>query len=256
MTKTKLSLEEKARYSRHLNIPQIGEAGQLRIKESSVLIVGAGGLGSAASLYLAAAGMGKIGIVDSDQVELSNLQRQILHAQVDIGRPKVDSARDRLTALNQEIEINTYHERISVMSDRTLFAEYPIVVDATDNFDTRYLLNEICTEMGKLFIYGAVYQFYGQMSVFDAAIGPCFRCVFRNEPSEEFSRANQEIGVASMLPGTIGTLQAMEALKQILKIGKPAVGRLILFDGLEMSFQEIVTKKDPACPVCGRTEKK
>lgn len=251
MVKAKLSTDERIRYSRHLNIPEIGESGQLKLKNSSVLIIGAGGLGSASSLYLAAAGIGRIGIVDSDEVELSNLQRQILHDMSVLGKSKVESAQNRINALNPEIEIIGYHSRVDKHIDRDLFNDFPIVLDATDNFDTRYLLNEICKEKGKIFVYGAIYQFFGQMSVFDAARGPCFQCVFRNVPSQEFAKANQGLGVVGALPGTIGTMQAIETIKLILDIGNPAIGRLILFDGLEMRFQEIQTKKDPACPVCG-----
>jgi adenylyltransferase/sulfurtransferase len=251
MVGMQLSPEEKVRYQRHLNIPEIGESGQLQLKNASTLIVGAGGLGSASSLYLAAAGVGSIGIIDSDKVELSNLQRQILHDSQSIGRFKVDSAQQRLNDINPTIKVNTYNLRVLKGMDLSIFDEYPTIIDATDNFETRYFLNEICVQKRKVFIYGAIFQFFGQMSVFDATKGPCFRCVFRNEPSAEFANANQGMGVVGALPGTIGTLQAIEAIKQILGIGNPAIGRLLLFDGLEMHFQEIITKKDPACPVCG-----
>jgi adenylyltransferase/sulfurtransferase len=251
MAGMQLSLDDKIRYQRHLNIPEIGESGQLQLKNASVLIVGAGGLGSASSLYLAAGGVGNIGIIDSDKVELSNLQRQILHDSQSIGRLKVDSAQQRLNNINPTVEVKPYNLRVLRGMDLSIFEGYQIVLDATDNFETRYFLNEICVQKGKVFIYGAIYQFFGQMSVFDASKGPCFRCVFRNEPSAEFAKANQGLGVVGALPGTIGTLQAVEVIKQILSIGNPAIGRLLLFDGLEMRFQEIVTKKDPACPVCG-----
>ncbi|HUV15477.1 MAG TPA: molybdopterin-synthase adenylyltransferase MoeB [Pelolinea sp.] len=251
MSRNSLSNEEKIRYARHLNIPEIGEAGQCKLKAASVLIVGAGGLGSASSIYLAAAGIGRIGIIDSDFVELSNLQRQILHDTVRIGMAKVESARKRLAEINPEIEIDVYQERVSVESDKSLFKDYPIILDASDNFDTRYVLNEVCVKEKKIFIYGAIFQFYGQMSVFDATRGPCFRCVFQKIPSEEFAKANQGIGVVGALPGTIGTMQAIEAIKLILEIGEPSIGRLILYDGMDMRFQEIQTRKDPACPVCG-----
>jgi adenylyltransferase/sulfurtransferase len=246
-----LSAEEKERYKRHLNIPEIGESGQLKLKNSSVLIVGAGGLGSASSLYLAAAGVGTIGIIDSDKVELSNLQRQILHDSKSIGRFKVDSAQQRLNDLNPALQLYKYNLRVLKGMDQSIFDEYPIIVDATDNFETRYFLNEICVLKRKIFIYGAIFQFYGQMSVFDATKGPCFCCVFRNEPSAEFAKANQGLGVVGALPGMIGTLQAIEVIKLIIGIGNPAIGRLLLFDGLEMRIQEVVTKKDPSCPVCG-----
>jgi sulfur-carrier protein adenylyltransferase/sulfurtransferase len=251
MVEMQLSPEEKIRYQRHLNIPEIGENGQLTLKMASVLVVGAGGLGSASACYLAAAGVGTIGIVDSDKVELSNLQRQILHDSRSIGRFKVESAKQRLNDLNPNVRINTYNLRLLKGMDLSIFEEYPIIVDATDNFETRYFLNEICVQQRKIFIYGSIFQFFGQMSVFDASKGPCFRCVFRNEPSNEYAQANQGLGVVGALPGTIGTLQAIEVIKLILTIGNPAIGRLLLFDGLEMSIQEIITKKDPLCPVCG-----
>lgn len=254
MAGVQLSPDEKIRYQRHLNIPEIGESGQLQLKNASVLIVGAGGLGSSSSLYLAAGGVGTIGIIDSDKVELSNLQRQVLHDSKSIGRLKVDSAQQRLNDINPTVNIKPYNLRVIREMDLSIFDEYPIIIDATDNFETRYFLNEICVQKEKVFIYGSIFQFYGQMSVFDATKGPCFRCVFRNEPSDEFAKANQGLGVVGALPGTIGTLQAIEVIKQILGIGNPAIGRLLLFDGLEMRFQEIVVKKDPSCPVCGGSQ--
>lgn len=245
-----LNNEEKLRYVRHFNVPEIGESGQIKLKESSVLIVGAGGLGSASSLYLTAAGIGRIGIVDSDLVEISNLQRQIVHDMNSIGRPKVDSARDRLLVINSGVEIFGIHERITPGTIKGIIADYPIVIDATDNFETRYLLNDACVQMKKPLIYGAVFQFYGQLSVFDSVKGPCFRCVFREIPTEEVIKANRGVGVVSPIPGVIGTLQAVEAIKLILKIGTASIGRLLLFDGLQMQFQEISIRKDPFCPVC------
>ena len=249
---TQLSNNEKARYARHLNVPEIGESGQLKLKEASVLIIGAGGLGSASSLYLTAAGVGKIGIVDSDKVDLSNLQRQIVHSMNSIGSLKVDSAKDRLLGLNPSIEIIGIHERITDKSVKEIIASYSIVIDATDNFETRYLLNDACVQTKKPLIYGAIFQFYGQMSVFDSEKGPCFRCVFREIPTEEVILANRGVGVVSPIPGVIGTLQAVEAIKMILNVGTPAFGKLMLFDGLQMQFQQISIRKDPSCPVCGR----
>jgi molybdopterin/thiamine biosynthesis adenylyltransferase len=255
MTVKELSEEEKVRYKRHLNIPEIGESGQLKLKNASVLVIGAGGLGSASSLYLAAAGVGKIGIIDSDVVELSNLQRQILHETSKIGSSKVDSARDRIVALNPNVDIKTYQLRVTDGMDETIFEEFPIIIDATDNFATRYFLNQICVQKGKVFIYGAVYQFYGQMSVFDASRGPCFQCIFKDEPSDEYTKANQGSGILGAVPGVIGNLQAIEAIKQILEKGDTLINRLLLFDGLEMRFQEIVTKRDPTCSICGGGKK-
>jgi len=251
MSSTHLTNDEKIRYTRHFNVPEIGEAGQLKLKQASVLIIGTGGLGSASSLYLAAAGIGKIGIVDSDKVELSNLQRQIIHSMNSIGTPKVGSARERLLGLNPSIEVIGIQERVTADSVKEIFSDYSIVIDATDNFDTRYLLNQTCVQTQKPLIYGAVFQFYGQLSIFDAQHGPCFRCVFRDIPTKEVIEANRGVGVVSPVPGVIGTLQAVEAMKLILKIGNPSIGKLLLFDGLQMQFQQISVRKDPSCPVCG-----
>jgi adenylyltransferase/sulfurtransferase len=251
MQLTQLNSSEKTRYIRHFNVPEIGESGQLKLKNASVLIVGAGGLGSASSLYLTAAGIGKIGMVDSDKVELSNLQRQILHSMKSIGTPKVDSARDRLQGLNPSVEIVGIYERITTETVKEIFSDYSIVIDATDNFETRYLLNDVCVQTKKPLIYGAIFQFYGQLSVFDAEKGPCFRCVFREIPTDEVIQANRGIGIVSPVPGVIGTLQAVETIKLILKIGTPSIGKLMLFDGLQMLFQQISVRKDPNCPVCG-----
>jgi len=252
MPSKQLTKDEKIRYTRHFNVPEIGEAGQLKLKHASVLIIGAGGLGSASSLYLAAAGIGKIGIVDSDKVELSNLQRQIVHSMNSIGTPKVGSARERLVGLNPSIEVIGILERLTADSIKEIFSDYLIVIDATDNLETRYLLNQACVQTKKPMIYGAVFQFYGQLSVFDAQHGPCFRCVFRDIPTEEVIKENRGVGVVSPVPGVIGTLQAVEAMKLILKVGTPAIGKLLLFDGLQMQFQQISVRKDPSCPVCGR----
>jgi adenylyltransferase/sulfurtransferase len=252
MSLAQLNNDEKLRYTRHFNVPEIGEYGQVKLKEASVLIIGAGGLGSASSLYLTAAGIGKIGIVDSDKVELSNLQRQIVHSMKSIGTYKVDSASDRLRGLNPSVEIIGIHERITPETVNKIFSDYSIVIDATDNFETRYLLNSACVKTKKPLIYGAIFQFYGQMSVFDAEKGPCFQCVFCLFSTVEVIIANRGVGVVSPVPGVIGTLQAVESIKLILNIGTPSIGRLILFDGLQMQFQQISVRKDPACPVCGR----
>jgi len=246
-----LNEEEALRYDRHLKMPQIGESGQVVMKNASVFIVGAGGLGSASAFYLAAAGIGRIGIVDSDRVELSNLQRQILHATSNIGEPKVASATAKLLDLNPNISIESFHIKIQKDNVRDILQDFQIIIDATDNFETRYVLNDACVEMGKPFIFGAVFQFYGQMGVFDARENACLRCVFRNEPDDQPDSLNEKPGILSPLPGVIGTLQAIEAIKIILGLGKPAIGRLILFDGLDMTFQEIQFQKDPSCPICG-----
>lgn len=247
-----LSDQEKVRYARNLNIPEIGESGQKTLKDSAVLIVGAGGLGSASSMYLAAAGVGRIGIVDSDAVEVSNLQRQILHSMQDLGVNKAASAQKRLLGINPEITITPYALRIDQSNVRDLITPYPIVLDATDNFETRYLINQTCVSLNKVFIYGAVYQFYGQMSVFSAAKGPCFQCVFQKSPTQEQIQANRGVGVVGALPGMIGCMQALEAIKHMLGIGTAVLGRLILVDGLSMSFQEIQIEKDLRCPICSR----
>ena len=249
---TQLTDLEKQRYARQLNIPEIEEAGQLKLKSAAVLVVGAGGLGSASASYLAAAGIGRLGIVDADVVELSNLQRQILHSTSTLGMAKVKSAQKRLADVNPEIRIESIQSRVEESNVCEVLGDYPIVVDASDNFETRYLLNRVCVETGKVFVYGAVYQYYGQMSVFDARKGPCFQCVFRKMPGEEFMRANQGAGVVGSLPGVIGSMQALEVLKLILGIGEPAIGRLLLYDGLAEGFQDVHMEKDPACPVCGR----
>ena len=247
----KLSTAEKTRYARHLNIPEIGEAGQVKLRSSSVLVVGAGGLGSASISYLGAAGIGRIGIVDSDVVELSNLQRQIMHGMSTLGVEKVKSARKRIWDLNPNVKIEGTHARVDSRNVEELLADYPIVVDATDNFETRYILNQACVDLERTFIYGAVYQFYGQMSVFAASSGPCFQCVFRQKPSEGQILANRGVGVVGSLPGVIGSMQALEVIKLLVGFGTPAIGRFILFDGMDLKFQTIGVDKDPACPACG-----
>jgi sulfur-carrier protein adenylyltransferase/sulfurtransferase len=248
-----LSPERRARYSRHTLIPEIGEEGQLRLLDSKILLLGAGGLGSPAALYLAAAGVGSIGIVDADIVDESNLQRQIVHSLNTLGSPKVDSAKRTIEALNPDVKVTTYRERLTSENvDRILDDGWEIVVDGTDNFPTRYLMNDACVWRGIPLVYGSIYRFEGQVSVFDSAAGgPCYRCLFPAPPPPELAPSCSEGGVLGVLPGVVGTLQTNEALKLALGIGNPLVGRLLLFDALEGEFDEMRIKRNPDCPVCG-----
>jgi len=246
-----LSHAEIARYSRHLIMPEVGVKGQRKLKAASVLIVGAGGLGSPIGMYLAAAGVGRIGLVDYDVVDLSNLQRQVLHGTGDIGRPKIESALDRLKDINSHIRIDTYGDPLSSKNARGILADYDLVVDGTDNFPTRYLINDLCVFTQKPFVFGGIFRFYGQVSVFCCPEGPCYRCLFPEPPPAGSVPSCAEGGVLGILPGTIGTLQATEALKLILGIGDPLIGRLLTYSALEMSFKLFNLKKDPGCPVCG-----
>ncbi|MDO9545860.1 MAG: HesA/MoeB/ThiF family protein [Pelolinea sp.] len=245
-----LSKQEEIRYARHLNIPNFGKQGQLKLKNASVLIVGCGGLGSASAIYLTAAGVGHIGLVDSDIVELSNLQRQIMHGMSTMAQPKVISARKRLNDINPNVQVDIFNERLKAENSSAIIGDFQIVVDATDNFETRYLINSVCVEKKIPFIYGAIFQFSGQMSVFDSENGPCFQCVFSQIPTEEISNANKGIGVIGALPGVIGALQAVATIKLIAGVGESKIDRLLLFDGLEMIFREISTKKNLSCPIC------
>lgn len=251
MTLPPLTHPEILRYSRHLLLPQIGLQGQQKLKQASILIIGGGGLGSPAALYLAAAGIGTIGIVDFDTVNESNLQRQILYGQTAIGQPKTDAARARLHDLNPHIQIITYNEPFTIHNARRIAAPYPILLDATDNFPTRYLINDLAVLEGKIAIYGAIYRFDGQISVFDSRTGACYRCIYPVPPPPELTPSCAEGGVLGVLPGIIGTLQAAEALKLILNIGNPLTGKLLLYDALETSFQTIRLHKNPHCRICG-----
>ena len=247
------SQEELLRYSRHLMVPGIGLDGQQRLKDSSVLIVGAGGLGSPAALYLAAAGVGRIGIVDDDVVDLSNLQRQVLHSTSMIGKPKVESARERLSDLNPFVRIETYLDTFRQDNAEAIAQGYDLLLDCSDNFATRYLINDLCALTGRPYVYGAVYRFEGQVSVFNARSGPCYRCLFPEPPPEGAAPACGEAGIFSLTPGLTGTLQAVEALKLLLKIGEPLLGKLLLLDCLTMNFKTIHLRKRPGCPLCGET---
>jgi adenylyltransferase/sulfurtransferase len=246
-----LSPQELLRYGRHLILPEVALAGQRRLKASSVLVVGAGGLGSPLALYLAAAGVGRIGLVDFDRVEASNLQRQILHGTGSVGRSKLESARARIEDLNPEIRVETHETRLTSANALDVIDAYDVVVDGTDNFPTRYLVNDACALAGKPNVYGSIFRFEGQASVFDAARGPCYRCLFPDPPPPGLVPSCAEGGVLGVLPGVIGVIQGTETLKLLLGIGEPLIGRLLLFDALAMSFRELALRKDPGCPACG-----
>ena len=246
-----LSREEILRYSRHLLIPEVGLEGQRKLKAASVLVIGTGGLGSPTALYLAAAGVGRIGLVDYDVVDDSNLQRQVIHSTSGIGMLKVESARRRLLDLNPGIQVEIYNEPFTSANAMQIAADYDILIDGTDNFPTRYLTNDLCVLLGKPNVYGSIFRFDGQVSVFDARHGPCYRCLFPEPPPPGLVPSCAEGGVLGVLPGTIGTLQATEALKLILGIGEPLIGRLLLYNALDMSFEFVKLKKNPNCKVCG-----
>lgn len=245
-----LTAEQRARYSRHILLPEIGEQGQMKLLESRVLIVGAGGLGSPAALYLAAAGVGTVGIVDFDVVDASNLQRQILHNVDRIGQPKVDSARETLTALNPDVKVVTYNERLSADNVLDIFAEYDVIVDGADNFPTRYLVNDAALHLRKPVVHGSVFRFEGQVTVFDPYVGPCYRCQFPEPPPPELAPSCAEAGVLGVLTGIIGSIQAIEAAKILLDIGEGLTGRLLTYDGLSQEFRTLRVRRDPECPAC------
>jgi adenylyltransferase/sulfurtransferase len=251
-TQRQLSNEERVRYSRHLTMPEVGIDGQRRLKAAHVLCIGAGGLGSPSALYLAAAGVGTIGIVDFDDVDLSNLQRQILHGTKDIGRSKLESARDRLRDANPNIEVELHQCRFSSENASELVARYDLVVDGSDNFPTRYLSNDVCVFARRPNIYGSIFRFDGQSSVFAPHLGgPCYRCLFPEPPAPGTIPNCAEAGVLGVLPGIIGMVQAIEAIKLILGVGEPLIGRLLHFEALKMKFRELKLRRDPQCPVCG-----
>ncbi len=247
-----LDAAKRARYSRHILIPEVGEAGQLKLLDSRVLLLGAGGLGSPAGLYLAAAGVGKIGIIDPDVVDASNLQRQVLHSTDRLGEPKVLSAKQTLEGLNPDVEVIPYQERLdSDNVDRILADGWDVIVDGADNFPTRYLVNDASVWHGIPVVHGSIFRFHGQVTVLKPHEGPCYRCLFPQPPPPELAPSCAEGGVLGVLPGIIGSLQANEALKLLLGIGDPLVGRSLLFEALEGSFTEIKLRRDPDCPVCG-----
>jgi adenylyltransferase/sulfurtransferase len=246
-----LTVLERQRYSRHALVPEIGETGQRRLKAARVLCVGAGGLGSPAALYLAAAGIGTLGIVDFDVVDLSNLQRQIIHTTADVGRSKLESARAKIVAINPEVAVETFEAPFSVSNARTLVDAFDVVVDGTDNFPARYLVNDACVLYGKPNAWGSIFRFEGQAAVFAAPGGPCYRCLHPEPPPPGLVPSCAEAGVLGVLPGVIGTIQATEAIKLILGIGEPLIGRLLMYDALKMRIRELKLPKDPDCPICG-----
>ena len=248
---TELSNEEIARYSRHIIMPEVGIEGQRKLKAASVLLIGTGGLGSPTSLYLAAAGIGRMGLVDYDVVDESNLQRQVIHGTSTVGVRKVDSAEKRLRDLNPDIQVDKYNVPLTSDNALELFEPYDIIIDGTDNFPTRYLVNDACVKLGKPNVYGSIFRFEGQLSVFYAEEGPCYRCMFPEPPPPGLVPSCAEGGVLGILPGTIGTMQATEAIKLILGIGNPMIGRMLLYDALNMEFNTIRIRKHPDCPVCG-----
>ena len=238
------------RYSRHIILPDVGGAGQKKLLKAKVLLVGAGGLGSPTAMYLAAAGVGTLGLVDFDKVDLSNLQRQLLHRTQDIGRPKLDSAEDTINALNPDVNVVKHPVVLTSENVLDVIRDYDIVVNGTDNFPTRYLVNDACVFMGKPLVDGSIFMFEGQATVFDAKRGPCYRCLFPTPPPPGEVPSCQEAGVLGVLPGIIGSIQAVEVIKLILNKGESLIGRLLLFDALSMEFREMKVEKDPNCPVC------
>ncbi|MDX1396887.1 MAG: molybdopterin-synthase adenylyltransferase MoeB, partial [Gemmatimonadota bacterium] len=249
-----LGASERERYGRHVLIPEVGEAGQLALRRSRVLMIGAGGLGSPAAFYLAAAGVGTLGIIDDDVVDRSNLQRQILHTDDRVGTPKVDSARERLLALNPDIEVNTFAERLTSENAERLMAGYDVIVDGSDNFATRYLVNDVSVRFGTPNVHGSIYRFEGQVSVFwpgAESPGPCYRCLYPEPPPPELAPSCAEAGVLGVLPGVIGTLEAVETVKLLLGVGEPLVGKLLHYDALTASFSTFRVERDPACDWCG-----
>src|SRR5947209_97748 len=246
-----LTPQEVARYSRHLIMPEVGMDGQKRLKAASILLIGAGGLGSPLGLYLAAAGVGRIGIVDFDVVDFSNLQRQVIHGTPDVGRPKLQSAKDRLQAINPEVKVDLFETRLTSQNALRICDPYDIIIDGTDNFPTRYLVNDICVLLGKPNVYGSIFRFDGQASVFHPPAGPCYRCLYPEPPPPGEVPSCAEGGVLGILPGLVGCIQATEAIKLIISRGEPLIGRLLLYDALAMKFQEFKVRRNPKCPLCG-----
>jgi sulfur-carrier protein adenylyltransferase/sulfurtransferase len=249
---SELTVDEVRRYSRHLIIPDVAMDGQKRLKNSKVLCVGAGGLGSPALMYLAAAGVGTLGIVEFDTVDESNLQRQIIHGQSDIGRSKAESARDSVREINPYVEVRLHEERLDSENVMEIFAQYDLIVDGTDNFATRYLVNDACVLLNKPYVWGSIYRFDGQASVFWSEYGPCYRCLYPEPPPPGMVPSCAEGGVLGVLCGSIGAIQVTEAIKLLTGVGEPLVGRLMIYDALEMSYRTVKVRKDPECAVCGK----
>jgi len=247
-----LSNDEVLRYSRHLIMPEVGMEGQLKLKSARVLCIGAGGLGSPLALYLGAAGVGTIGIVDFDVVDYTNLQRQIIHTTADVGRKKLDSAEDKLKAINPNVNVIRYETRLTSANALELFRDFDLIIDGTDNFPTRYLVNDACVLSGKPNVYGSIFRFEGQVSVFATEAGPCYRCLYPEPPPPGLVPSCAEGGVLGILPGLVGVMQATEAIKLILGKGDPLIGRLLLVDALAMKFRELKLRKNPDCPACGK----
>ena len=247
-----LTVDEVKRYSRHLIIPEVGMTGQKRLKNAKVLCVGAGGLGSPALLYLAAAGVGTLGVIDFDIVDESNLQRQIIHGQSDVGRPKALSARDSIAEINPYVNVIVFEEQLSVENVMEIFSQFDLIVDGTDNFATRYMVNDACVLLGKPYVWGSIFRFDGQASVFWAEYGPCYRCLYPDPPPPGMVPSCAEGGVLGVLCASIGSIQVNEAIKVITGIGEPLAGRLMIYDALEMTYRSVKVRKDPECPVCGK----
>jgi len=246
-----LSRDEKQRYSRHLLLPEVGAEGQRRLKAARVLLVGAGGLGSPIALYLGAAGVGKLGLVDFDVVDKSNLQRQVLHGTKWVGKPKLESARSRVADINPNVHVETYETRLHAENVTEIICDYDVIVDGTDNFAARYLVNDACVLLGKPYVYGSVFRFDGQVSVFATGDGPCYRCVYPTAPPPEMMTDCTGGGLLGVLPGLVGIIQATETIKLLLNIGDALIGRLLLVEILSMDFRAMTLKRDPGCPACG-----
>ncbi len=250
-TRKALTQSQLARYSRHLLMPEVGEEGQIKLIGAKVLLVGAGGLGSPTAMYLAAAGIGTLGIIDGDTVDMSNLQRQLLHTEDRVGTPKVESAKKYIQGINSDITVNTYQMRLDSSNVMELFKDYDIIIDGCDNFPTRYLVNDACYFLNKTNVHGSIFRFEGQVTVFKPHVGPCYRCLYPEPPPPGMAPSCAEAGVLGVLPGIIGVAQAIEAIKQVLELGTPLVGRLLTFDALQMKVRELKTRRDPHCPLCG-----